>query len=124
MGLDVCMMHLSSLRGQHLRAATASRTQHAAAHLQGKATVRCACRIVRDACTEGGAAARTVPLTAAPIKGPLFDFLELDVDMAPNAPASAALQHLARCVLQPAWLAAAVRDSRARPLPARTAAIT
>ena len=56
-----------------------------------------------------------VPLTAAPIKGPLFDFLELDVDLTANMPAAAALQHLALCVLQPAWLVEDARNSSAPP---------
>ena len=62
-------------------------------------------------CAEGVAAARSAPLVAAPIKGPLFDFLELDVDMAANRPAAAALQHLAQCVLQPPWLSKYERTS-------------
>jgi hypothetical protein len=56
---------------------------------------------------------KLVPLVASPIKGPLFDFLELDVEMAPHTPAAAALQHLAQCVVQPSWLDPDARSSSA-----------
>jgi hypothetical protein len=48
---------------------------------------------------------------ASPKKGSLFDFLELDVDMTSNTPASSALQHLVSCITQPAWLAEEARLS-------------
>lgn len=66
--------------------------------------------------------AKSRPLVAAPLKGPLFDFLELDVDMAPHTPASASLEHLTRCVVKPTWLASAPRDSGA-PYATRAASL-
>ena len=58
---------------------------------------------------------KMVPLVASPVKGPLFNFMELDVDMVPATPAACSLQHLAQCVTKPTWLADADRLSRARP---------
>jgi hypothetical protein len=69
------------------------------------------CRIAQDICEEGSRVAKTLPLVAAPLKGPLFDFLELDVEMTLNSPASAALEHLAQCILQPNWLPSGPRNS-------------
>lgn len=66
--------------------------------------------------------AKTLPLVATPLKGPLFDFLDLDVEMAPNTPAAAALQHLARSILKPAWLQEDARSSGAPPCVHVTAA--
>lgn len=60
---------------------------------------------------------KLVPLIASPVKGPLFDFMELDVDMVPVTPAACSLQHLAQCVTKPAWLADQDRPSGARPPP-------
>jgi hypothetical protein len=71
------------------------------------------CRIVLDVAAEGIAMSKAQPLVASPLKGPLFDFLELDVDMAPNLPAASSLQHLALCIVQPTWLKKEVRDSGA-----------
>ena len=92
--------------------------QTASAYVQLHAyAVAALCSIVDDACTEGEAAPRATPLTAAPIKGPLFDFLALDVDLAAAAPAAAALQSLAVALLQPAWADEEARSSGApRPV--------
>eukprot|EP00892_Ulva_mutabilis_P005119 jgi/Ulvmu1/297/UM001_0301.1 len=74
-------------------------------------------RIVEDVCTEATEMTKMVPLVAAPVKGPLFDFRELDVDMVPATPAAAALQHLALSVTQPAWHADGDRPSMLDPTP-------
>lgn len=75
------------------------------------------CRLVEDTCAEAEQMLKLVPLLASPVKGPLFDFMELDVDMVPVTPATCSLQHLAQCALKPAWLADQDRPSGAPPHP-------
>ena len=74
---------------------------------------RAACRIVADVCAEAKMLSRILPLVASPLKGPLFSFLDLDVEMSANTPAAAALQHLALSIAQPSWMDPEARNSSA-----------
>lgn len=72
-------------------------------------------RVVEDVCAEAAEMTKLVPLVASPVRGPLFNFMELDVDMVPATPAACSLQHLALCVTRPSWTTDQDRPSRAHP---------
>lgn len=60
--------------------------------------------LVTELQTESDSAAQSTVKVASPIKGSIFNFLDMNSEMAMSLPAASSVQHLARCILQPAWV--------------------